>query len=187
MSSGIIIFGASGTGKTTLGREVAGQLGYHHIDIDDYIWRWDTEAPYTILFSREERTRRLMEAIERHPRFVMSGAMGSIRKAFNPLFDMAVFITVPTAIRMERLRVREAAMLGDRILPGGDMYEHNIRFLDEVALYDTGKPPQVCLQLDEQWASELACPVLRVDGTQAVTVNAVEIAGRFCELDLKGK
>lgn len=33
---GIIIFGANGSGKTTLGRELAGLLGFRHMDIEDY-------------------------------------------------------------------------------------------------------------------------------------------------------
>ncbi len=41
MSRGIIIFGAMGTGKTTLGRELAQQLNFQHFDLDDYHYRWD--------------------------------------------------------------------------------------------------------------------------------------------------
>lgn len=39
---GIIIFGAPGSGKTTLGAELARQLDFPHFDLDDYHWRWDT-------------------------------------------------------------------------------------------------------------------------------------------------
>ena len=49
MSRGIIIFGAAGSGKTTLGRELAGRLGFLHIDIDDYICGGTPKFP--ILFS----------------------------------------------------------------------------------------------------------------------------------------
>ena len=43
MPRGIIIFGPAGAGKTTLGKMVARQLDYPYFDIDDYIWRKDTE------------------------------------------------------------------------------------------------------------------------------------------------
>lgn len=90
-----------------------------------------------------------------------------------------MFVTVPTAIRMERLRTREFDMFGDRILVGGDMYEQNIKFLDEAARYDTGEPTQVCLKQHEKWAVELICPVLNVDGTKDIAENAAWIAEQF--------
>jgi len=36
MAHGIMVFGASGSGTTTLGRELAQILGFAHLDIDDY-------------------------------------------------------------------------------------------------------------------------------------------------------
>ena len=107
------------------------------------------------------------------------GLRGSIRSLFNSLFALAAFVMVPTTIRMERLHVREATMFGDRILADGDMYEQNIKFLDDAARYDTGEPPQVCLKQHEQWATELLCPVLLVDGTKDVSENAAWIAECF--------
>ncbi|MDD4796397.1 MAG: AAA family ATPase [Eubacteriales bacterium] len=179
MSRGIIIYGASGSGKTTLGKALAQRLALQHIDIDDYIWRWDTQMPYTVLRPRQERIACLEKAISTARPFVMTGSMWSIRASFNARFDLAVFLTVPTAIRMERLRAREAAMFGARILPGGDMYEQNRAFLDDAAAYDTGEPPQVCQKQHEQWTAELSCPVLRVDGTKDIAENAAWIAEQF--------
>lgn len=181
MPRGIIIYGATGSGKTTLGKELAQRLNFQHIDIDDYIWRWDTEIPYTILRPREERIEYLMNAISKCQYFVMTGSMGSIREAFNSLFDLAVFITVPTEIRIERLRTREFTMFGERILAGGDMYEQNIKFFKDAIQYDTGEPPQVCLKHHEQWTAELSCPVLRVDGTKTISENASWIAEQFLQ------
>jgi uridine kinase len=180
MPGGIIVFGAAGSGKTTLGKELARQLNFQHFDLDDYYWRWDSEViPFTIFRPKEEIIEHLMKDISKYPYFVMSGSMGSIRGLFNPLFDLAVFVTVPTQIRMERLRIREAAMFGERILEGGDMYEQNIKFLDDAARYDTGEPPLVCRRQHEQWAAELICPVLHVDGTKDIVENAAWIAERF--------
>ena len=52
---GIIIFGASGAGSTTLGKEVARRLKFQYLDIDDYLWCWNTAIPLTVVRSREER------------------------------------------------------------------------------------------------------------------------------------
>ena len=60
-----MILGASGVGKTTLGRITARKLGFAFLDIDDFIWMKDTELPFTVLYSREEKIRRLMAAVEK--------------------------------------------------------------------------------------------------------------------------
>ena len=44
MAVGIMIMGAPGAGKTTLGELTAKALGYAFLDIDEYIWRKDTDA-----------------------------------------------------------------------------------------------------------------------------------------------
>lgn len=46
MSTGIMIIGPSGSGKTTLGKIVAQKLGYLYFDVDDYIWKQNTDSPY---------------------------------------------------------------------------------------------------------------------------------------------
>lgn len=182
MSKGILLFGASGVGDTTLGKAVAEKLGFHHFDIDDYTWCWDTEIPYTVLRSREERIERMMNDVTKYPHFVMSGSMWSIRKVFEPMFELAAFITAPTEIRIERLRKRELSNYGERILAGGDMYEHHIRFLADAEGYETAEPPQACLKQHTEWAAELPCPVLHVDGTKDISENAVWIAERHRSL-----
>lgn len=53
MSTGIMIIGPSGSGKTTLGKIVAQKLGYLYFDVDDYIWKQNTDSPYTQMYTRE--------------------------------------------------------------------------------------------------------------------------------------
>jgi adenylate kinase family enzyme len=182
MSKGILIFGCAGVGKTTLGRELARMLQFHSIDLDEIYWRWDTEIPYTIFRSEEEIVNDLTSEIARNPNFVMSGMMGSFRGPFLPLFDLAVLLSVPYEIRMERLRARELARFGDRVLVGGDMYESSNQFL-EMVKGDTDDPPGVSVKRVEQRAAEVTCPVLRVDGTKDIIETAVWIAERFKQLE----
>ena len=47
MAAGIMIMGSSGAGKTTLGKMAAERLGFTFVDIDEYIWRKDTEIPFS--------------------------------------------------------------------------------------------------------------------------------------------
>lgn len=101
---------------------------------------------------------------------------------FNPLFDFAVFITVPTEICVERYRLRALKRWGNRVLLGGDMYEFNLNSLILAEQYDTGEPPSVCLKRDEQWMMELHCPVLHIDGTKAVTENAIWLSKQYLSM-----
>ena len=184
MPRGIIIFGAMGTGKTTLGRELAQQLKFQHFDLDDYLMRWDTKIPLTEYNTKEERIERLTNGISKYPNFVMSGQMWSIRKTFEPLFDLGIFITAPTEIRVERVRSREISRWGDRIFPGGDMYEVHQESIFFTEQYDTGEPPAVCLKRDEQWVTELPCPVLHIDGTKTIAENVLWLAKQYTALNL---
>ena len=54
MATGIMIMGSSGAGKTTLGELVAKELGYTFVEIDEYIWRKDTEIPFSAMYSKYE-------------------------------------------------------------------------------------------------------------------------------------
>ena len=92
---------------------------------------------------------------------------------------MGVFITAPTEVRLERVRSRETFRWGDRINFGGDMHGIHQESLFLTEQYDTGEPPEVCLKRDEQWVTELPCPVLRVDGTKSIAENAVWLADKY--------
>ena len=80
-------------------------------------------------------------------------------------------------VRVERAHRRELALVGARILPGGDMFEEHQRFLDNVARYDIDGSP--CLRVHEAWAATLPCPVLRTDGTAPVAENAALVVGEY--------
>jgi len=118
---GIIIFGASGAGSTTLGKEVARRLNFQYLDIDDYLWRWNTAIPLTVVRPSEERTKGLMDDIKKYPDFVIAGTIFSDKSLFEPLLELAIFISTPADVCAERVHARELARWGERVLPGGDM------------------------------------------------------------------
>lgn len=183
MSRGIIIFGSSGSGTTTLGREVAEKLEFQHYDLDDYLWLKETELPFTVTRPRKELIKLLMEDISKFPHFVMSGSMDSYNEPFVPFFDLAVLNSAPMEIRLERINKREFARFGDRILPGGDMYENHMKFLQLVRSYDfDGSPSR---RVHEQWAQELPCKVLYTDGTVAIDENTAKIIDTFNQISEK--
>lgn len=179
MARGIIIFGSSGSGTTTIGREVAKKLGFEHYDLDDYLWLKDTELPFTKTRPRDELTKLLMDNISCFPNFVMSGSMDSYNAPFVPLFDLAVLNSVPTETRIQRVNSRELARYGNRILPGGDMYEGHQNFLKLIRSYDTDGP--MCRKTHEKWAATLPCPVLYTDGTDALKENVAKIVKQYIQ------
>ena len=140
MPKGLILLGPSGSGKTTLGKLVAGRLGIAFLDIDDYIWRTDTAIPYTVMYTKAEKIRRLMEAVEKEGEFVMAGSMNSFHEYFDPFFLLAVYLTAEEKLRVSRVHDRELAEFGSRILPGGDMFEAHQAFLRDSAAYSSRIP-----------------------------------------------
>lgn len=177
MPEGIIIFGPAGSGKTTLGRMVAERLGFPYFDIDDYIWRKDTDRPFTVMYTREEKISRLMTDISKGNYFVMAGSMDSFHAPFVPLFRLAVHITASVETRLDRIHKREYKNFGDRIMEGGDMYEEHQRFLDNSARYDSDGSP--CMKTHKEWADSLPCKVIRLNGEEELNKSAEIIVGEF--------
>jgi len=184
-SRGIMINGASGAGKTTLAAEIAKRLGFKHIDLDDYYWDKRTgkhNGPFSELRSRDEIIKLLTNDLLKQPSFVMSGTIGSIIWDFaNPLFDLAILLSVPAEIRLERVKARAFNHWGERVLEGGDLYDNHQKFYDGIKQYDTGYH-SVSLQRHEKWANELNCPVLRVDGTKSTHENATWIIEQYLSM-----
>lgn len=177
MARGIIIFGSAGSGKTTLGKLVAKKLSFPYFDIDDYIWRKDSEKPFSVMYSRDEKISRLMADISKGDHFVMAGSMDSFNAPFVPLFDLAVHITASVETRLDRIHKRELDIFGDRILKGGDMYVEHQRFLELSARYDTDGSP--CLSTHERWAASLPCEVIRLNGEDSLNKNSEIIVREY--------
>lgn len=181
MARGIIIFGSAGSGKTTLGKVVAKKLDLTYFDIDDYIWRKDTDKPFTVMYTREEKINGLMSDISKGTNFVMAGSMDSFNSPFVPLFDLAIHITASVGTRIARINKREYEVYGERIMEGGDMYEEHCGFLDISARYDTDGSP--CMSTHAQWADSLPCKVLRLNGDDDLNKNVEIIVHEYLNQD----
>lgn len=179
MARGILIFGSAGAGKATLGRTVSAKLGFAHVNTDDLFWRTGMKYPYTLMLPREERKVRLVNALWDKGNFVLSGNLDTISDHFEPMFDLVVYLTTNTHIRLERLQKREYEKFGERILEGGDLYPMHKRFLDMAARYDTNGMPNA--DAHAEWAKTLSCPVIRLSGDMDPQVNAGIIAEAYLE------
>lgn len=177
MARGIFIFGSAGAGKATLGSATAKELGFPFFNTDDLFWRTGMKYPYTLMLPREERKIRLVDAIWMHEHFVLSGNLDTISEHFEPMFDLVVYLTTNTHIRIERLNRREGEKFGERILEGGDLYPMHKRFLDMAARYDSNGSPNA--DAHAEWAKTLSCPVLRLSGDMEPEVNARIVAEAY--------
>ena len=174
MATGIMIVGAPGVGKTTLGEFTAKELGYTFLDIDEYIWHKDTDIPFSQMYSKAEKISRLMDAVSKCEHFVMAGSMDSFHEHFDPFFKLVVHLCADAEIREARVREREFARYGKRILQGGDMHDKHERFLSEIRGYDLGIGG-CTLQQHELWLKSLPCKVIRLDGADALHTNMERI------------
>ena len=178
MATGIIITGPSGAGKTTLGQAVAKELGYTFVDIDEYIWRKDTKPPFSVMYSKTEKTDRLMAAISTCEHFVMAGSMDSFHEYFDPYFELAVHLRADAQIRVQRVHERELGWFGSRVLEGGDMYKGHQKMLSDIAGYDYGIGG-CTLQQHERWLKSLPCKVIQLDGADGLEKNLKTIVETY--------
>ena len=170
----IHIFGASGSGTSTLGRAVADRAGFRFLDTDDYYWL-PAEPMYTLKRPIPERLALMERDLDAAEDAVLSGSLVGWGDPLIPRFTLAVRLDTPTSVRMERLRQREYARFGDRILPGGDMYEQHQAFLAWAAAYDDGAPTMRSRAMHDLWQQKLSCSLLTLDGTRPVEELAEEV------------
>lgn len=170
MVTGIMIMGSSGAGKTTLGKLAANELGYTFVDIDEYIWRRDTEIPFSEMYSKTEKISRLQAAIADCEHFVMAGSMNSFHEYFDPYFELVVHLHTDAQTRVKRVHERELGWFGKRVLEGGDMYEEHQKMLNGIAGYDYGVGG-CTLQQHEEWMKSLKCRVIQLDGADTLEKN----------------
>jgi adenylate kinase family enzyme len=156
------VFGASGSGTTTLGRALATALGSVHLDADTYFWQ-STDPPFTQIRPAGERVILLGNALQATPNWVLSGSVCGWGDAFKDDFTLAVFLYIPMDVRMRRILERDQARFGARIERGGDMYEANQAFIEWASKYDTAGLEMRSRTLHEQWVKTLRCPVLRIE------------------------
>lgn len=175
----VYIFGASGSGTSTLGREL-GRRGFKWLDTDDFYWM-PTDPMYTTKRPVADRIAMISAELAAQENVALSGSVGSSNPVWGApllgLFDLAVFIYTPQDERIRRLRDRERREFGDRILPGGDMYENHTEFVEWAKKYDTGGEYEIRSRATDEAVIRdyIRCPTLRLDGTANVAENADQV------------
>ena len=162
MKRGICVCGLNGSGKTTLADALAKELNFKHMDIEQYYFT-STDNPYASSRTREEVERLLLEDIKQTPCFVFSAVNGDMTPEINENYALVIYLDVPLDIRMKRIRQRAIVKFGNRVLPGGDMYEQEEKFF---AYAEKRTPEKI-----EDWLKTLSYKAIRLDGTKPVQEN----------------
>ena len=70
----ILITGASGSGTSTLGATLAKELGFVHLDADDYYWL-PTRPPFTTKRDKAERLANVPRDVRAKQNTVLAGSI----------------------------------------------------------------------------------------------------------------
>jgi adenylate kinase family enzyme len=160
------VIGGSGSGTTTLGRALAARLDAIHVDADDVLWE-PTEPPYRAMRPREVRAAVLAEACA-GPAWVLSGSVVGWGDGVASRIDLVVWLRLPQAERLARLRAREAGRFGDEIAPGGAREATHRAFLEWAARYDDGGDDVRSVRQHARWLALHALRHVALDGTRPV-------------------
>ena len=147
-------------------------MGVCFIDIEDlYFPKTDPHYTYVSPRTRKEVEQLHHSEINAHKDFVLVSVKGDYGENIRPFFRYAVLIDVPKDIRLKRVKERSFHKFGNRMLPGGDLYEQEGKFFNFVKFRAENTV--------EVWVQSLACPVIRVDGTRPIEENVRLIIERM--------
>lgn len=161
----IHIFGASGSGVTTLGNALAKALSIPYFDSDQYFWI-PTNPPFRIKRLPIERNELIRSTLITHEDWIYGGSSVSWGEDIFPVFDFIIFLWLPPEIRMKRLEKREFERYGSIIYTDTERIKKHQEFMEWAASYDsnaisfTGRS----LRTHEDWLSKNNCKILEIRG-----------------------
>lgn len=172
MGKGILICGCNGCGKSALGRMLAQRLEYRFLDIEDYFFpKSDPDYPYRGSRSREEAVALLAADAAKAEPFVLAAVKGPFGRSVESRFVRVILLTAPKETRAYRLRERSFGRFGERMHPGGDLYEAEEEFFRNAAALS---PEEVT-----KWTNTLPCPVIETDSDRPAPEVLEEIIQRL--------
>ncbi len=155
--SRINIVGAPGSGCTTLGQALSVQLGIRFVDADSFYWK-PTTPPFTEKYDVHIRLSMLLAELSVSEASVLAGSVCGWGPELEDSFDLVVFLSLPTQLRLQRIEVRETTLFGGA----------NPDFLAWAAQYEEGRLPGRSRARHEAWLQSRRCPVLRLEGDQTI-------------------
>lgn len=170
----ILIFGASGSGTTTLGKEIEKKTDFKHLDVDDYYWK-KTEPPFQEKSSLKKRNDNLKVDFKKFENVVVSGSMVSWGKEWENSFDLAIFIRLNNDLRMKRLKTRETERYGKKLITDKKIQQNSKAFLEWADQYENPNFEGRSLKTHKNWIELLNCKALEIDGKTELNDNVVTV------------
>jgi adenylate kinase family enzyme len=169
MNRRILVTGASGTGTTTLGRELASAWSVPHADIDDYFWV-PSSPPFVSKRPLAERVALIHAMFVPRDSWVASGSLRNWGNSVLKRVNAVVFLQLERDVRMARLMNREVVRYGQAAIGrGGALHAAHRNFIRWASRYDDPSCAGRTLIEDEAWLHNLACPILRLGTNRPVS------------------
>jgi len=170
----IHIFGASGSGTTTLGKALHNALGYRHLDADYYYWE-KTDPPFQLKVPLEKRNQMITKDFLAQENCIISGSMVSWGKEWASAFDLYIFLYLPPDIRMQRLKEREKERYGAALKTDEKFKADSKAFLAWASQYDDGTFKGRSLAIHLDWIKVLDGQVLKIEGDSTVAERVASV------------
>lgn len=170
----LFIFGASGVGKTTLGRDFAEKMNWIHLDADSYYWK-KTAVPYETAFPKSIRHQNIKRDFEASDNVIVSGGVINWNEYWKSAFDLAIWLYIPVEVRMKCLQLREVERYGTSLQTDFYVQQKSKAFLDWAACYDDVDFDDKSITRDKYWMELLTCPVVKIEGDTATTERIYQV------------
>jgi adenylate kinase family enzyme len=172
----INIFGASGSGVTTLGEALSGKLDYPYFDSDHYFW-FPSDPPFTERRPPDERNALINKEMAGNESWILGGSV--INWNNNWQFDLSVFLYIPQEIRIRRLRERELERYGDIIYTDKERNRLYNEFIEWARGYDDLITNSRSLHSHRNWMNNLKTPLMVIEGDTAVEERVEAVVKRM--------
>lgn len=109
---------------------------------------------------------------------MLSGSLCGWGDVFVPKIEMAIYLWLPTEIRLARIREREIRRYGaERLAPGGDLNLVFEKFLTWAAAYDVENENIRSRANELRWLEQFACPVLKIEEEMPLNASLEIVVG----------
>lgn len=175
MARRIHVMGASGSGTSTLARGLANAFDSQAFDTDDFYWK-PTDPPFTDKRPVADRIALMQEVFLPRRDWILSGSFTSWGAPIVPRLTHVIFLALPGAKRLARLRKRERLRADPELTRTPEWQAANAGFLNWAMSYDDPGFAGRSLAAHERWLGGLDIPVIRIDAgapPEAVLSEAV--------------